>query len=123
MSIKVYYNSACPVCNAGIREQRQRMENCSVKNDIEWVDVHNNPDAVSELNVPLEQIRERLHVSNSRGELSIGIDAFIYLWQQIPGQRWLAILLQIPIIRPLAYSTYNGFARLLYLWNRALKHW
>ena len=123
MSIKVYYNSACPVCNAGIKVQRQRMESCGIKNDIEWVDVHNNPKAVSELNVPLEQIRERLYVSNSRGELSIGIDAFIYLWQQVPSQRWLAILLQPSIMKPLAHSTYNGFARLLYLWNKALKHW
>ena len=24
MSSKVYYNSACPVCNAGIKDQRQR---------------------------------------------------------------------------------------------------
>jgi hypothetical protein len=38
-SSKVYYNSACPVCNAGIKDQRQRMEACGLK-DIEWVDVH-----------------------------------------------------------------------------------
>lgn len=122
MPTKVYYNSACPVCNAGIKNQRQRMEKCGVK-DIEWVDIHNHPDAVSEVGNSLEQVRERLYVRNDQGELDIGVDAFIHLWQQTPGQHWLAKLLQSPVIRPLARLSYNGFARLLYLWNRALKHW
>ncbi|MGH8588498.1 MAG: DUF393 domain-containing protein, partial [Gammaproteobacteria bacterium] len=39
MSSKVYYNSACPVCNAGIKDQRRRMEACGIEG-IEWVDVH-----------------------------------------------------------------------------------
>lgn len=122
MSTKVYYNSACPVCNAGINDQRQRMEKCGV-NDVEWVDVHNNPDRVAEVNNSLEQVRERLYVKGDHGEIDIGIDAFIHLWQQTPGQRWLAKLFQWPIIRPIARLVYNGFAKLLYRWNLVLKHW
>ena len=122
MPSKVYYNSACPVCNAGIKDQRQRMEKCGIK-DIEWVDVHNNPGAVSEVNSSLEQVRERLYVKDDNGELNIGADALIHLWQQTPDQRWLAKLCQLPIIRSLVRLAYNGFARLLYRWNRALKHW
>lgn len=29
---KVYYNSACPICNVGIKNQRKRMEVCGLKN-------------------------------------------------------------------------------------------
>jgi len=65
MSSKVYYNSACPVCNAGIKDQRRRMEACSIK-DIEWIDVHSNPDALSEVGASLEQVRERLYVRLGR---------------------------------------------------------
>ncbi|WP_292993724.1 DUF393 domain-containing protein [Nitrosomonas sp.] len=122
MPSKVYYNSACPVCNAGIKDQRKRMQDCGV-NNIEWVDVHNNPDAVSEVGSSLEQVRERLYVKDDKGQLNIGIDAFIQLWQQTPNQRWLARLFQLPVIRSLARLAYNGFAWLLYRWNRALKHW
>ncbi len=122
MPAKVYYNSACPVCNAGINDQRQRMQQCGIT-DIEWIDVHNNPDAASELNTPLEQVRERLHVQNDKGELNIGMDAFTYLWQRTPGQHWLAKILRLPGVKSIARIIYNGFARLLYLWNRALKHW
>ncbi len=122
MPTKVYYNSACPVCKAGINDQRQRMQRCGIT-DIEWIDVHSHPHAASELNTPLEQVRERLHVRNDEGELDIGMDAFTYLWQRTPGQHWLAKILQLPGIKSLARLIYNGFARLLYLWNRALRHW
>lgn len=122
MSNKVYYNSACPVCNAGIKDQRQRMEHCGIK-DIEWIDIHSNPDAVSEVNSSLEQVRERLYFKDVNGELHIGADAFIYLWLQTPGQRWMGKLFQLPIIKPLLHFIYNRFAHILYRWNRAKKHW
>ena len=45
--LKVYYNSACLVCNAGIRGQKQRMNGCPV--DIQWIDIHSQPDALKEI--------------------------------------------------------------------------
>lgn len=122
MPNKVYYNSACPVCNAGIKDQRQRMEACGIK-DVEWVDVHAHPEAVSEVGASLEQVRERLYVKDADGRLNVGADAFTRLWSQTPGQRWLARLLRLPVLRQLTHLAYNGFARLLYRWNRAKKHW
>ena len=122
MRAKVYYNSACPVCNAGIKNQRQRMAQCGIS-DIECVDVHSNPGATSETGHSLEQVRERLHIKDDSGESHIGIDAFIYLWQKTPQQRWLAKLLRLPVIGSFAHYAYNGFARLLYRWNRMLRHW
>lgn len=122
MSTKVYYNSACPVCNAGIKDQRRRMEACGIR-DVEWVDVHTRPEAVKEIGAPLEQVRERLHVKAEDGQLDIGADAFTHLWLQTPGLRWLAKLLQLPILRQITHLVYNAFARLLYRWNRAKGHW
>ena len=122
MTHKVFYNSACPVCNAGIKDQRRRMEACGIK-DTEWVDVHTNPDAVREVGYSLEHVRERLYVKNEKGQLDIGADAFIRLWLQTPGQRWLGKLFQLPVFKQLLHLTYNSFARLLYRWNRAKKHW
>lgn len=122
MPNKVYYNSACPVCKAGINDQRQRMESYDIQ-DIEWIDVHTNPDAAAEVGSSLEQVRERLVVKDTTGKLNIGADAFIYLWLQTPSLRWLAKLMQLPLIHKLFQLSYNGFARLLYRWNRAKKHW
>lgn len=122
MTRKVYYNSACPVCNAGIKDQRRRMEACGIK-DTEWVDVHKNPDAVQEVNATLEQVRERLYVKDENGRLNVGADAFIRLWLQTPGQRWLGKLFQLPVLKQFFHFIYNRFAQILYRWNRAKKHW
>ncbi len=122
MPVKVYYNSACPVCKTGINNQRQRMQHCGI-DDIEWVDVHDAPEAVNELNIPLEQVRERLHVSDADGKVHVGIDAFADLFERTPSQRHWGKLLRLPVIRSVVPILYNGFARLLYRWNRTLKHW
>lgn len=122
MQNKVYYNGACPICNAGIKNQRKRMEACGLKN-IEWIDINTNPDAVFETGASLNQIRERLYVKDTNGKLNIGLDAFAHLWSQTNGQRWLAKLLQFPVFKQISRLTYNLFAHLLYRWNCNKKRW
>ena len=122
MPNKVYYNSACPICNAGITDQRKRMEACGL-NNIRWIDVHTNPEALTKINVSLNQVREKLYVENTNGQLNVGLDAFIYLWSQTKGQRWLAKLSQLPILNQFSHWIYNSFAKFLYRWNCSKKHW
>ena len=119
---KVYYNSACPVCNAGIRSQRRRMEARGIR-DVEWVDVHTHPELVSEVGAPLEKVRERLHFRSVDGQIDVGADAFTRLWAHTPGQRWLARLWEMPVLKPLMHIAYNAFARRLYNWNRSRGRW
>lgn len=113
----VYYNSACPVCDAGICYQRERMAGTAVS----FVDVHAQPELAQELGIDLELLRERLHVRGPDGQFSVGDKAFAALWLQTPGQRWLARM-----VRPLAWLTgplYKLVARILYRWNRARGRW
>ena len=117
--IKVYYNSACPVCKAGIENQKSKMEGCSV----EWKDIHSNPGFVTEIYSEIEQVRERLHVVDEQGQTYIGFDAFLIIWQHSPGEKWKAALLGLPIIKQLGRIAYNQFAAMLYKWNKAKKHW
>ena len=119
---RVYYNSACPVCNAGIKGQRERMEACGAAG-VEWIDVHNNPQAAAEVGADLETVRETLHVKAADGEIAKGADAFAALWSRTRGQGWLAGLVRLPLLHALAQLAYKGFARLLYRWNRNKGHW
>jgi predicted DCC family thiol-disulfide oxidoreductase YuxK len=119
---RVYYNSACPVCNAGITSQRGRMQACGIS-DVEWVDVHTHPEAVQEVGAPLEAVRERLYLRDPHGRLAIGAEALAELFAETPNQRWLGRLLRLPLLRALARGGYNLFARGLYRWNRANKRW
>jgi predicted DCC family thiol-disulfide oxidoreductase YuxK len=122
MAAKVYYNSACPVCRAGIAGQRERMAACGAT-DVEWIDVHSNPERVSEVGAPLEAVRERLHVKEDDGSIGVGVDAFERLWSRTRGQRWLAALARVPGLRQLGQLGYNIFARVLYRRNRAKGRW
>ena len=122
MTAKVYYNSACPVCRAGIDAQRGRMEACGAT-DVEWIDVHQQPERAAECGADLEAVRERLRVIDETGSIGVGTEAFARLWQRTPGQGWAATIVRLPLVRPLSQLGYNIFARLLYLWNRALRHW
>jgi predicted DCC family thiol-disulfide oxidoreductase YuxK len=119
--LKVYYNSACPVCDAGIRGQKQRMDGCPV--DIQWIDIHSHPDALKEIGAPQEFVRERLHVVDEKGELRVGAEAFRALWAHTPGQAALARLTGLPGLNLVAKAAYNAFAALLYAWNRVNRRW
>lgn len=114
----VYYNSACPVCRTGIGMQQGAMGAC----EIEWIDVHANPDAVRELGIDIEAVRERLHVRDAEG-VKVGADAAAALWSHTRGLRWLARLLANDRIRAVAQRAYGAFARRLYRWNRRHGRW
>jgi predicted DCC family thiol-disulfide oxidoreductase YuxK len=118
---RVYYNSACPVCNSGIGAERRRLQACNV--DVEWIDIHRDPERLKEIGASQEFVRERLHVADDTGALHVGAAAFGALWQQTPQLRPMAALLRAPVIRTVASSTYNVFAAGLYRWNRWRGRW
>ena len=117
--IKVYYNSACPVCNAGISSQKKKPASCEVV----WADVHLDNELVTDINADLEFVRERLHVIDENGDLQVGYNAFIAIWRNSESERWKAKVSSIPGIRQILTLGYNIFARLLYKWNTAKDHW
>lgn len=117
--MKVYYNSACPVCKAGIESQMSKESSC----DIQWGDVHARNELVSEINAELEFVRERLHVVDEIGKLHVGFDAFLVIWRNSPTERWKAAVLGLPGIKQVGRLSYNLFAASLYRWNRAKRHW
>lgn len=117
--LKVYYNSACPVCRAGIEWQKSKDAPCNVR----WNDVHSDNDLVTEIGADLEFVRERLHVVDDNGQLAIGFDAFIAIWRVYPKERWKATVLGLPVVKPVCRWLYNKFAARLYRWNKSKQRW
>lgn len=120
-STRVYFNSACPVCAAGIAGQRRRLEGCD--SQVEWIDVHADNAAAAEVGAELEAVRERLHVIDSDGRTRVGSDAFSSLWSITPGQGWRARLADLPGVGATLRWLYDRFAALLYRWNRWNRRW
>ena len=113
--LTVYYNTKCPVCNAGIDWQRSRLVEAARAGIIEFRDINLEPDALSRLGAGLEDVRRRLH--------AVGADCAIAVWRLTHGDAWLGRLVGLPIIQPIARSVYDRFADLLYAWNRRKGHW
>jgi predicted DCC family thiol-disulfide oxidoreductase YuxK len=123
LQLTVYYNTKCPVCNAGIDWQRNRLVQAARAGIIEFRDINLKPDALARYGAGLEDVRRRLHALDADGRLQVRVDCAIAVWQLTPGDAWLAQLVGLPLVRPLARIAYDRFADLLYAWNRRKGHW
>ena len=101
----VYYNSACPVCAAGIAYQKKVLK--AGASSLEWIDVHSDNEAVENLDADLAFVRERLHVTDAEGKKHVGADAFTALWALSPRQRWLSQIGRLPVFNILFRWIYN----------------
>jgi predicted DCC family thiol-disulfide oxidoreductase YuxK len=121
--LTVWYNTKCPVCNTGIEWQRRRLVRAARAGLIEFRDINLEPDALSQFGAGVEDVRRRLHAIDIEGRLHVGADCAIAIWLATPGHVWLRRLLNLPGIRQIARIGYDGFADLLYGWNRRKGHW
>jgi predicted DCC family thiol-disulfide oxidoreductase YuxK len=121
--LTVYYNTRCPVCDAGIDAQRNRLIEPVKAGRIVFLDINLEPDALAVHGAGINDIRRRLHATDGDGQLLIGADVAIALWRLTPGQGWLAALMGNALARPFARFGYDRFADLLYAWNRRKGRW
>ena len=121
--LTVWYNTKCPVCNAGIDFQRSRLVRAARSGLIEFRDINLEPDALARFGAGLEDVRRRLHAIDAGGRLYVGADCAAAIWRNTPGDAWLGRLIGLPIVRPIARVVYDRFADLLYAWNRRKGHW
>ncbi len=121
--LTVWYNTKCPVCNAGIGWQRNRLVRAARAGAIEFRDINLEPDALASFGAGIEDVRRRLHAVDAEGRLHVGADCAIAIWRRTPGDVWLARTFGLPVIRSIARFGYDRFADLLYAWNRRKGRW
>ena len=121
--LTVWYNTRCPVCDAGITHQKKRLIEAVKAGRIEFRDINLAPDALARFGASLEDIRRRLHATDAQGQLLVGADVAVAVWRATPGERWLAVLLGNRIVLPVTRFAYDRFADLLYAWNRRKGRW
>lgn len=121
--LTVWYNTRCPVCDAGISRQKRRLIELVKAGRVEFRDINFEPAALSGFGASLEDIRRRLHAVDPEGRLLVGADVAIAVWAMTPGEGWLAWLLGNPVTLPITRFAYDRFADLLYAWNRRKGHW
>lgn len=117
--LTVFYNGSCPLCRTEINHYKKRADKYHVEGLL-WVDVTQQPNSLASFGVDDDGVIRRLHASDGDGSLFSGVDAFIAVWQLIPGYQWIAALASFPIIRTIADLLYNRLlAPGIYRWNKA----
>ena len=119
----VWYNTRCPVCDAGIGRQRAKLTAAIRAGSVAFRDINLEPAALAAHGASVEDVRRRLHAVDDAGKLLVGADVAIAVWRLTPGEGWLAALLGNPMLRPVTRLVYDRFADLLYAWNRRKGHW
>ena len=85
--VTVYFDGDCPVCSREIGWYRR----CRGADSVAWVDIQGNAFAPT-CGLTRDEALAELHVRRSDGSVVTGVDAFVELWRELPGWRWLARL-------------------------------
>jgi predicted DCC family thiol-disulfide oxidoreductase YuxK len=119
----VWYNTRCPVCDAGINWQRNRLLAAVRVGTLSFKDINEEPVALAAYGASVDDVRRRLHATDEAGRLIVGADVAIAIWQMTPGQGWLASLFGNPVLLPVTRFAYDRFADVLFAWNKRQGHW
>ena len=110
MSIRVYYDGKCGLCSKEIRHY-MRIDKAQ---RFTWIDVIEERDELSTRGISLSDALMYLHAIDNEGKVKVGVDAFILIWNNLPGWRLLGPVTNLPVINPFAKWLYNRFARWRY---------
>jgi predicted DCC family thiol-disulfide oxidoreductase YuxK len=103
----MFYDGGCPVCLRGVRHY-QRMD---WARRLRWVDITRDPSNLDAIGVDFPTAMEHLCVRDRRGQLQIGMPAFVALWRELPVYRYLARLMDFPGLLLLCDGLYRRMTR------------
>lgn len=105
--ITVFYDGRCGLCRREIRHYQR----IAPEGVFDWQDITIVPEQFLQRGYTVKQGLKALHVEDASGQMHKGVAAFMVIWQHLPRLwPWLAKLLKIPFVLPLAERCYAAFA-------------
>ena len=104
--LTVYYDGACHLCSREIEHYRKRDTAARLR----LVDISAPDFRAAAVGLSQEHVRKVMHVCLPDGKLVTGLDAFIAIWDVLPGLGTLAKLARQPVVNPLLRVGYWAFA-------------
>jgi len=105
-TIKILYDGRCYLCSFEISYYLKK----DIQKRLEPIDITTPEFKAENLGLDPVAVQRRMHVILPQGEVKIGVDAFIEIWKVIPGSRFLAKVVNLPIIKTFAKLAYDCFA-------------
>ena len=112
MKVKVYYNNSCNVCRLEINHYKK-----IAHENLEWIDITSNDEAIKETSKSYEELLRRLHVIDN-GEVIGGAKAFIILWSKIPKYKFLSKIFSFKPFFIIFHYLYEFVAYFLFVKNK-----
>ena len=112
MPVKVFFNNSCNICKLEIDHYKKNSDE-----NLEWVDITNNQQAVDLTSKSKEELLRRLHVIDN-GQVICGAKAFLIIWSKIPKYNFLAKILSFKPLFILFHYAYEFVAYFLFLKNK-----
>lgn len=109
--LTVLYDGSCPLCRREISHVKGLAER-SGENTLCFVDISNVSAECNQLAISTTErtkLLARFHVQRPDGSRLDGAAAFVAMWKQLPGWRWLAKLAQLPGMLSVMEFAYRGF--------------
>ena len=112
MKIKVFFNNSCNICKIEIDHYKKHSDE-----NLEWVDITNNQDAINLTSKSSAELLRRLHIIDN-GKVISGAKAFVIIWSKIPKYKFLSKLFSIKPIFIIFHYLYEFAAYFLFLKNK-----
>ncbi|MDG1858113.1 MAG: DUF393 domain-containing protein [Emcibacteraceae bacterium] len=103
--IKIFYDDRCSLCSREIDYYKRITPSA----DIVWCGISQNINTLEKNGISYLESLKNIHVINSEGKVYRGVDAFILIWRHIPGWRWFAKVVKLPLIYHLCRALYSIF--------------
>ena len=104
--ITVFYDGKCGVC----KKEIEYYIGIAPDGLFNWVDITINKHEIENIGILYVDALKLLHAVDAKGDIYIGVDAFILIWSNIPRWKILAKIVNNFLIRPIANIMYKVFA-------------
>lgn len=103
----IFFDGSCPLCRSEIGLYRKR----DTAGGLCFVDVSKVNATLPEA-LDREKAMARFHVIAQDGRMLSGVVAFIEVWRQLPGWRWVAKVASLPGLSSVLECIYRVFLKL-----------
>jgi predicted DCC family thiol-disulfide oxidoreductase YuxK len=104
--VTLFFDGLCPLCSREIAHYRKRVADDRVR----FVDITDPAFHAAAHGLDDKRIHQVMHVKVG-DQVRTGLDAFIAVWDAVPGYSWLARIARLPLVHGLMLVGYHAFAR------------
>lgn len=106
--VTIYYDGACHVCVLEIDVYKKKDRRGALR----FVDIARPEFRAETHGLDPVRVQKFMHVRDGEGNLRVGVDAFVAIWEALEGFGWMANLAKKKWVNPFLQVGYHTFARI-----------